>query len=155
MKQEVDILFMRLALDQAMQAFDTNEIPIGALVVASDGTILGYGYNMTETNHCQSNHAEVHAIESACNLRHDWRLDGCTLYVTLEPCLMCIGLIMLSRIERLVYGARSPLFGYDLDKEIVPDLYKKHIKNITSGVLADEAQLLLRIFFKHKREKGE
>lgn len=155
MNEQNDHRYMELALAQAKRALKRNEVPIGAIVVSRAGEVLGKGYNMVETYNCQSNHAEARAIESACKKIKDWRLDQCTIYVTLEPCLMCIGLIILSRIERLVYAAKSPLFGYNLDKESFPDLYKKHIKGITSGVLADKSQLLLKNFFKNKRKKGE
>ncbi len=147
--------YMRYALALAQKAYEKNEIPIGALVVASDGTIIGRGYNTTEHDYTQRSHAEIKALAQAGKKLKDWRLDGCTLYVTVQPCFMCIGLIYLSRIERLVYGAESPLFGYPLDNQSAPDLYKKHIKGITSGVLAYEAQTILKDFFKKKRKSGE
>ena len=146
---------MREALKLAHKAYQQNEVPIGAVVISSDGVILGRGYNRTEKACSQSRHAEVCAIERAGKKIHDWRLDGCTLYVTLEPCIMCMSLMSLSRVTRLVYGAESPLFGYHLDKEILPQIYKKHIKGITSGVLELESKGLLEKFFKHKRKKGE
>lgn len=144
---------MKKALGYARRAAQRNEIPVGAVVVSPYGEILGSGYNKVEKTHCQSNHAEAIAIQAATKKTHDWRLTDCTLYVTLEPCMMCISLIALSRISRVVYGAQSPLFGYHLDKEGVLALYTKQIKNITSGVEADEAGQLLRDFFKKKREK--
>jgi tRNA(adenine34) deaminase len=150
-----DEKFMKLALDQAKLASIKNEVPIGAIIVSKEGNILGRGYNTVEHDHTQNSHAEVKAISKAGKKLKDWRLSGCTLYVTVEPCCMCLGLICLSRIERVVYGAQSPIFGYHLDKQSMPDLYKKHIKGITSGVSALQSTALLKDFFKKQREKGE
>ena len=144
---------MRKALALAHQAYKKGEIPIGALIVDENGIVIGKGYNKTEESHTQSRHAEVIAIEKAGKKRGDWRLEGCTLYVTLQPCLMCMGLICLSRIKRLVYGAESPLFGYHLDKELLPCIYKKHMRGVTSGILAKESQIVLEQFFKEKRNE--
>lgn len=142
---------MEMALTLAKKAFSQQEIPIGAVVVSPEYKIIGFGFNKTERLHMQSRHAEMCAIERANRLLKDWRLEGCTLYVTLQPCMMCVGLMYLSRISRLVYGATSPLFGYDLDNEQVPSLYKKHIKGVSTGVLAEESQQLLEQFFRKKR----
>jgi tRNA(adenine34) deaminase len=155
MVHERDEYFMRFALLQAQRAYAKNEVPIGAIVISQTGAIMGRGYNTTEQDHTQRSHAEVKALAQAGKKLKDWRLEGCTLYVTVQPCCMCIGLVCLSRIERVVYGAESPFFGYHLDKESLPDLYKKHIKGITSGVLAHHAQALLKDFFRKQREKGE
>ncbi|MBA3752265.1 nucleoside deaminase [Candidatus Dependentiae bacterium] len=147
-----DSYFMEKALMLAKEAYELDEVPIGALVVSADNIIVGRGYNVTENQFSQSRHAEVCAIEQAGKTQGDWRMEQCTLYVTLEPCLMCMSLVCLSRISRVVYGASSPLFGYTLDKELLPFHYKKHIKGITAGVRADESKLLLEHFFKHKRK---
>lgn len=152
--KEIDIFYMRKALQLARRAYTRGEIPIGALVVSPEGIILGSGYNLTECKHSQSSHAEVRAVEHAGEKLGDWRLEGCTLYVTLQPCLMCVGLICLSRIERVVYGAESPLFGYHLDKDSLPRLYQKHIKGITRGILEEESKRLLEQFFKQQRKKS-
>ena len=152
---ETDAYFMHKALKLAQKAYRQDEVPIGAVVISSRGEILGRGYNRTEQDCSQSRHAEVCAIERAGKKLQDWRLDGCTLYVTLDPCLMCMSLMSISRVTRIVYGAESPLFGYHIDKEILPQLYKKHIKGITSGILEEESRMLLEQFFKHKRKKGE
>ncbi len=151
---ENDHLFMELALALAREAFEQDEIPVGALVVSQEGSVIGSGYNITERQFSQSRHAEVCAIEQAGTQQQSWRLERCTLYVTLEPCLMCMGLICLSRIERLVYAASSPLFGYTRDKEDFSSLYTKHIKGVSAGIKAEESKALLEHFFKHKR-KGE
>ena len=143
---------MKKALALARKAADQDEVPIGAVVVSAEGVVLGSGYNQTVKRHTQSRHAEVCAIERAGKKMQDWRLDNCTVYVTLQPCIMCIGLMCLSRISRLVYGAQSPLFGYESGFDSLPCFYKKHIKGITTGVLAEESQSLLEQFFKQKRK---
>jgi len=150
-KSSRDDSFMKKALRLAQKAFDADEVPVGALVVDQEGIIIGRGYNQVEKRNCQRAHAEQLAIQQACAKRKDWRLDNCTLYVTLEPCKMCIGLIEISRIKYLVYGASSPLFGYQLDNEQGSQLYKKSIKAVRPGVLADQAAALLKQFFKRKR----
>lgn len=146
---------MFLALKQAKIAAKQNEIPVGALVVTPYGDIIGKGYNRVEKQGCQVAHAELRAISQATKKIKDWRLTDCTLYVTLEPCMMCISAIALSRISRVVYGASSPLFGYHLDKEGVLALYTRQIKNITSGVEAEASAQLLKDFFKKKRDRSE
>jgi tRNA(adenine34) deaminase len=151
---DYDQTFMLAALSEAQLAAKKGEVPIGAVVVSSTGQILGQGHNKTEHKKCQVFHAEVCAIQDACKKLDDWRLTGCTLYVTLEPCMMCISLAALSRVERIVYGAQSPLFGFRLDKEGVLGLYTNHIKNITEGVLASEAAALLQDFFKRRRKQS-
>ncbi len=148
-----DEYFMSYAVEQARSALAVDEVPIGAIVVDSENKIIGYGYNMVEKENSQSRHAEVMAIEQAGKCISNWRLTNCTIYVTVEPCLMCLSLIGISRCKRLVYGASSPLFGCHLDKDMMPELYLKHIAGITSGILEDEAVLLLKGFFKRKREK--
>ena len=149
-----DESFMRQALQMALKAFDSDEVPIGALVVSPEGAVIGKGYNRTEALHSQSRHAEVCAIEQAGESSHGWRLIGCTLYVTVEPCIMCMGLVGLSRIVRVVYGAKSPLFGASLEREMLPSVYK-HIEGITSGICETEVEELMKRFFKDKRKKGE
>lgn len=150
-----DEIFMKLALEQAKKANNRLEIPVGAIIVSKDGNIISKAYNQTEKKYSQVNHAEVLAIGKAGKKLKNWRLDGCTLYVTLEPCLMCMGLVYLSRIERLVFGAKSPIYGVVIDNQDFPGLYNKHIKNITHGVLQNEATALLKNFFKNQRNKGE
>lgn len=148
-----DTVYMHSALEQAKIASVLGEIPVGAVVVNPQGEIIGVGYNTVEQEQCQLYHAESNAIKQACKKLGDWRLNGCTIYVTLEPCLICINLIALSRCQRIVFGARSPLFGYSLDKEGVLGVYRNTIKEIREGVLSDEATNLLQEFFKLKREK--
>ena len=145
-----DTQYMQRALALAREAVALGEVPIGALVVSPQGEIIGMGFNQTEINNCQDQHAELNAIRQACHKLGDWRLDGCTLYVTLEPCIMCCGCCALSRIERLVYAAPSPLFGYHLSRESVYT-FSKHIKNVTIDVCREESEALLKQFFQQRR----
>ena len=154
-----DMHYMQQALQFAQKAYDEGEVPIGALIVDAQGQVIGSGYNQTESRACQDQHAELCAIRHACAQRNDWRLDGCTIYVTLEPCVMCVGCIALSRIERLVYAADSPLFGaltsqkeLGLSQESIYALYGKTIKNITTGIGEAESQKILKAFFKERRK---
>lgn len=146
--------YMRQAMVLAQQAYTHDEVPIGALIVDADGTIIGRGFNRVEQTKSQLAHAELIAIAQATAYRNDWRLDGCTLYVTLEPCSMCFSALQLSRIATVVYGANSPRFGYHLDKIAMGGVYKKDIKTY-SGVHADQAQELVKQFFKKQRKIGE
>jgi len=144
--------YMKEALLEAKKALSRDEVPIGAIVVDSEGAIIGRGHNLVENYNQQSRHAEVIAIEHACTTINDWRLLGCSLYVTLEPCEMCMSLTELSRVAVVIYGSASPLFGFRLDKEGKIPLYKKHTPKIISGICKEEAATLLTEFFKEKRK---
>ncbi len=143
------------ALKQAHKAFDNNEVPIGAILVAPDGTIVSRAYNMVEKKQTQRVHAEMLAIEKAAKKNDNWRLDGHWLYVTLEPCTMCMGFALLSRLAGVVYGADSPLFGYRLDKVVEFQVYNRDPLLVVKGIKAKESVLLLKQFFHQKRKKGE
>jgi tRNA(adenine34) deaminase len=134
--------YMSLALKQAQRAFNHQ------------GIIIARAYNKVETLHCQTAHAEVLAIQKACKKLGDWRLNGCCIYVTLEPCLMCTGLIQLSRIESIVFGTRSRLFGSGLGENPPPPAYVRDL-DVTGGVGAGESVTLLQAFFKTARAKKE
>lgn len=140
--------FMGQALVQAQQAFDLGEIPVGAVVVVN-GRIVSRGYNQTEMlNDCTA-HAEMIALTSAFNELGAKYLPDATLYVTLEPCLMCCGALYWSKIGRVVYGGGDERNGY---KNVVGDSYGFHPKTrITHGILADECVQLMKDFFKNKR----
>jgi tRNA(adenine34) deaminase len=153
MRTNQDITYMQRALELAHKAASLGEVPIGAIVVSPAGEIIGEGLNQTETLQCQDQHAEMCAIRAATTATGDWRLDGCTIYITLEPCVMCLGCIVLSRIERIVYAAESPLFGFHVGDENVYELYAKKVKNITAGVCKEESQALLKQFFKEQRSR--
>lgn len=145
---------MSKALMQARIALRHGEVPIGAIIVDSKGIILARAYNKIEQDQCQTAHAEALAIKKACKKSGDWRLNGCWIYVTLEPCLMCLGLIQLSRIDGIVFGAESPLFGSGLGDMSKFPSYAKNLK-IEGGVSAEESIALLQAFFKGLRKKGK
>jgi tRNA(adenine34) deaminase len=148
--------YMLMAIKQAKKAFSIGEVPIGAIVVHKNGEVIGRGYNKMEKMNCQIGHAEVTAIQKACKKIGDWRLSNCSMYVTLEPCLMCFGLIKLSRIKKVVYGTKSPMFGFSkinnknlpLVKKDLP-IFKPHV---ISGIKKDECSGLLKTFFKNVRK---
>lgn len=142
-----DERFMRIALDEARQAFDSDEIPIGAVVVCG-GRIVGRGHNMTETFYDVTAHAEMQAITAAANTLGGKYLPECTLYVTVEPCLMCAGAIGWSQIRRIVYGAADKKRGYTTFTTRPPFHPKA---TVVSGTLAEEAAELMRSFFARKR----
>lgn len=142
-----DIRFMRIALDEARQAFDADEVPIGAIVVCK-GRIVGRGHNLTETLSDVTAHAEMQAITAAVNSLGGKYLPECTLYVTVEPCLMCAGAIGWSQIRRIVYGASDEKRGYATYTSR-PPFHPKAV--VVSGVLADESAALMRTFFSRKR----
>ena len=147
-----DETFMREALSLACDAARLGEIPVGAVVVR-DGEIIGSGHNLRETNMSATAHAEVLAIEKACAAVGSWRLSGCTLYVTLEPCPMCAGAIVNSRIDRVVYGCRDAVGGACGSVINIGAYPFNHSFALTGGVLADESAALLSKFFAEKRKK--
>ncbi|MCA8938573.1 MAG: tRNA adenosine(34) deaminase TadA [Planctomycetes bacterium] len=142
---------MQHALHEATLAYEKNEVPVGAVVVHKDG-IVGRGHNLCETLHDATAHAEMIAITAASEAVEDWRLEDCTLYVTLEPCAMCAGAMVNARVGRLVFGAHDPKAGacgtlYD----IVCDARLNHRLDVRSGVLAEDCAALLKAFFREKR----
>ena len=152
--EEQDVVFMQEALKLAQMAMDLGEVPVGAVIVR-DGEILCGAYNLRETQKMATAHAELLAIEDACRILGGWRLPRCTLYVTLEPCPMCAGAIVNSRIERVVYGAKNlsaGCCGSILDLNAYPF---NHAFSLTEGVCEEECKSLLQRFFARKREKRE
>ena len=143
---------MRQALDLAVTAAESDDVPVGALVVDADGTVLGAGRNTRERDADPTGHAEIVAIRAATAARGEWRLEGCTLVVTLEPCTMCAGAIVASRLERLVFGAFDEKAGAVGSLwDVVRDRRLNHRPEVVSGVLADESSILLRQFFEGHR----
>jgi len=139
---------MRAALDEARAALATGDVPIGAVVLAPDGTTVGRGRNVREADHDPTGHAEVVALREAARARGEWRLDGHTLVVTLEPCTMCAGAAVLSRVERVVFGAWDPKAGAVGSLwDVVRDRRLNHRPEVLAGVLADESGALLEKFF--------
>jgi len=144
--------YMREALSLAREAAQEGEVPVGCVIV-KDGEIIGRGRNRREELQRTSSHAEMEAIAQANERLRSWRLDGCTLYVTLEPCPMCSGAIINSRLKRVVYGARDPKAGCCGSLTDLFALPFNHHPVIESGLLEDEAQALLQNFFVMLREK--
>ena len=151
--EKTDESFMRAALAEAKRAFDLGEVPVGAVIVRN-GEVISTGYNRRETGKNALYHAELEAIDGACKALCGWRLPGCTLYVTLEPCPMCAGAVIDSRVERVVYGATDFRFGSVESVQKIFSLPYNHQPAVTPGVLGDECVSLLREFFKRLREKG-
>ena len=147
-----DEIFMREALSLARSAAELGEIPVGAVVVR-EGEIIGRGHNLRQTRASATAHAEVLAIEEACSAVGSWRLSGCTLYVTLEPCPMCAGALVNSRIDRVVFGCRDALAGACGSVINLGAYPFNHSFELTGGVLDREAAELLSEFFKEKRKK--
>ncbi|NML24672.1 tRNA adenosine(34) deaminase TadA [Zoogloea dura] len=151
---EQDILHMRTAIDLALEAGRAGEVPVGALIVAADGRIVGSGFNQPILRHDPTSHAEVMALRDAAARLGNYRLPGCTLYVTLEPCVMCAGAIMHARIGRVVFGARDPKTGV---AGSVIDLFGEtrlnHHARVEGGLLADECGGLLSAFFAARRKR--
>ncbi len=147
--------YMQKALRLAHQAFRADEVPVGALIIDKEGKVIARAFNQPECKMTQTAHAELLALGRAGKKSGDWRLEGCWLYVTLEPCAMCMNAIILSRVEGIVFGAESPLFGYQkVDKGTSSWLYKRDNLAIIGGVCEEESRKLLKDFFKQKRKRN-
>lgn len=144
-----DIKFMELAYKQAQIAYQNDEVPIGAIVVKDD-EVISSAYNQREQNQMVTDHAETIAIMKACQVLHTWRLEGCTLYTTLEPCIMCSGVIINSRIQRVVYGARETRW-LSLESLMQYQEPLNHKPEIVGNVLGDKCSKIIKKYFKNKR----
>lgn len=145
--------YMRAAMKEAYKAELKDEVPIGAVIVY-DGKIIARAHNTRQTKQISTHHAEILCIEKACRKLNSWRLEGCDLYVTLEPCPMCAGAIQQSRIRKVVFGAYDPkggFFGSNFNINEVKEL--NHYPEVEGGVLKEETAQLLKDFFKKKRER--
>ncbi len=142
--------YMQMAIAEARKAAAAGEIPVGAVVVCGD-TVLAAARNDREETHSPLGHAEVRAIEMACRVRGDWRLEDCTLYVTLEPCPMCSGVILNARVGQVVYGAADPQYGCLGSRLNLAHLDLGASPRLTAGVLAEECSALLSDFFRRQR----
>jgi len=146
-----DEQFMQLAIESAKIAEENGDVPIGAIIVHND-TIIAKAYNQREQLQDPTAHAEIIALTQAAAALENWHLNGCTIYVTLEPCPMCAGALVLSRMDRLVYGCDDPKTGACKSLyNIVQDDRLNHRLEVTSGVLADECSQILQEFFERRR----
>ena len=147
---DADVVFMREAMALAKMAEDIDEVPVGALIVR-DGKIIAKAYNTRESSKCATHHAEILAIEEACRVLGGWRLPGCTLYVTMEPCAMCAGAIINARIQRVVFGAPDLRFGAFGSLINLAEVPLNHKPELLGGVLGEENVEMLRSYFRKKR----
>ena len=148
-----DIYFMKEALKEAKKAFNKNEIPVGCVIVLDD-QIIARGHNLRQTKKSVLGHAEIMAIQKANKKLDSWILENCTMYVTLEPCSMCAGAILQSRIKRLVFGAYEPKHGVcGSIINILDNNEFNHQVEVTSNVLENESSILLKNFFQILRQK--
>ncbi|MGN0647058.1 MAG: nucleoside deaminase [Oscillospiraceae bacterium] len=154
MQEMSDFDYMREAMTLAETAAAMGEVPVGAVVVErATGAIIGRGYNLREKEHSPLAHAEIIAMEQAARHRGDWRLSGCILYVTLEPCPMCSGAIINARIDRVVFGAYDPKGGAVRSVEEMFSLPYAHQPRVTAGLLQDPCTEQLQAFFQSLRQK--
>ncbi len=139
--------YMQLAYYQAQKAFDIMEVPVGAVIVKDD-KVIGAGYNKKETYKSPISHAEIEAIQAACKNTNDWRLNGASLYVTAEPCIMCAGAILHARIDKVYFGVKEPKFGGVVSIANIFDINKmNHRVEYFSGLMSDEINQLMKSFF--------
>ena len=143
---------MKAALVEAAKAFDVDEVPIGALIV-KDGIVISSAFNLRETLKDPTAHAEMIAIRRASEVLDRWRLIDCELYVTLEPCSMCAGAMVLSRIKRLIYGAPDPKAGAcGSIMDVLSNPALNHKVEVKSGIMKDECSNILKVYFRQKRK---
>ena len=149
-----DTRFMRMAIDQAFIAEENGDVPIGCVIV-HQGRVIGKGYNQREQLNDPTAHAEIIALTQAAAYIGNWRLHDCTIYVTLEPCPMCAGALVLARMDRLVYGTEDPKTGScGSIYNIVQDDRLNHRLEITKGVMQDDCRDQLQMFFKRRRQEN-
>jgi tRNA(adenine34) deaminase len=148
---KMDEYYMKLAIKEAQKSLLTNDVPVGALIVDSDGNIISKAHNIKEKNQSLIDHAEIIAINKANKKINNWHLDDYTMYVTLEPCMMCTGAIIESRIKRLVYGTTSPKYGYIESVEHAGTDPQKSNLQVTSNICQEDCENLLKTFFKTLR----
>lgn len=145
--------YMKIALEEARQALSEGEVPVGAVII-KDGVILARAHNRKEAQHDPTAHAELLAIQQACRQQKDWRLDGCTLYVTLEPCAMCASAMTQARLSTLVYGTLDEERGaVESRGRLLADNLYNHVMEVYGGFCEEEAKNLLEVFFKSIRDR--
>lgn len=148
-----DLKYIKLAYKEALKAYELNEVPVGCLIVKDD-KIIARAHNLRETKKLVLAHAEIEAIRKACLKTKEKFLDGSTIYITLEPCLMCMGAIIQARISRVVYSANEPKFGAIVSiGNILKDYKLNHYIAVSQGLLEDEVTTLMKQFFSQLRKK--
>ena len=147
--------YMRLALEEAALAAEQGEIPVGAVAVAEDGTVLARTHNLCEANGLPTDHAELLCVREACSRLKGWRMSDCTVYVTLEPCPMCMGALIHARVKRIVFGASDPRAGACGSLIDLASYPLESSPEVKGGLLAQESLKLLRDFFGKAREQKE
>ncbi len=156
MKDNINLIndekFMAEAIKEAVIAAEKDEVPVGAVAVRN-GEIIARAHNMREESKCATHHAEILAIEASCRALGGWRLPGVTLYVTMEPCVMCAGAIINSRVERVVYGAKDRRFGAFGSAVDINSVGLNHSTEVVGGVLGEKCAEILTDYFKKKRKK--
>jgi tRNA(adenine34) deaminase len=145
---------MKLALKQAKKAYKRDEVPVGAVIV-KDGKVISKAYNLREKTNLATGHAEILAIQKANKKLKSWRLDSCTLYVTIEPCPMCAGAIVQSRIKNVIYGAQDIKSGAHQSVTNIFDLKLNHKVKVESGLMEEECGNIITEFFREKRKKNK
>ena len=152
--QELDERYMKMAIDQAYIAEENGDVPIGCVIVF-ENRVVAKAYNQREQLHDPTAHAEIIALTQAAEAVGNWRLHGCTIYVTLEPCPMCAGALVLSRLDRLVYGTDDPKTGAVRSLyNIVQDERLNHRLEVTDGVMAEDCKVQLQAFFQRRRREN-
>ena len=153
--ENIDQKFMQIALKEAKKAYEKDEVPVGAIIV-KDGKVISKAHNQKEEKTDTTKHAEILAIQKASKKLRAWRLEDCTMYVTLEPCTMCIGAAINARIKRLVYGASDEKTGACGSVLNIPEEYKfNHIVEIERNVEEEKCKEILQTFFKELRKRKE
>ena len=147
---EDDVFFMNLALEEANKAFQKKEVPVGAVIV-KEGQLLSRSHNLRETGHNPLGHAELCAIKEAGEKLQSWRLENSKIYVSLEPCLMCMGAIIQARVSRLIYACPDPKAGFSSFYKLDKQKFWTHKLKISSGICSDKSSKLLKDFFKKLR----
>ena len=156
MAMRSDDFYMHRALDQARLALAAGEVPVGAVVVDTAGEIIGAGFNAPIGTHDPSAHAEMQALRAACARLGNYRLDGCTLFVTLEPCMMCSGALIHARLSRVVYGTAEPKTGMvESRANLFAQPWHNHRVEVEGGLLATQSRRLLREFFATRRNESD
>lgn len=145
--------FMRIALEQGQKAFDMGEVPVGAVIIKAN-EVISFSHNLVETQKDPTAHAELLAIREAANKLGDWRLSGCDIYVTLEPCAMCVGACIGARLDTIVFGAYDKVSGCCASVADLADGWLSHSPKVVGGVLEGECGAIMTKFFKERRGKG-